>query len=299
MELKNRLGYACINLSLKEIKTNRSCTLKTFRNRGLDYISELTLQNIKDLEKIIDWNIKNKIHFFRISSDLIPWCSEIDISKLKHYKIICQILERIGNTAKKHNLRLEFHPSHFCSLSSMNEKTIQTTIRDLENQSLIFDLMGYSPNPDTNLNIHIGTSKPDKITALNRWIENWKKLSQNTRKRIVVENDDKINMFSVKDLYYVYEKTGVPITFDTFHHNFCTGGIEHKEAQILAASTWGEYRPVMHYSSSKKIYEDPLSRETAHADWIYEKIEDWGTNSWVMCESKMKDLSILKYIKEY
>ena len=51
------LGYACINLTLgKNITTNRTMIKKTFTQKGLDYVSDLVLQNVADLEKIIDWN---------------------------------------------------------------------------------------------------------------------------------------------------------------------------------------------------------------------------------------------------
>ena len=50
------LGYACINMTLQEtggITTNRGMRQKTFNEKGLDYVSELALQNVKDLEKIL------------------------------------------------------------------------------------------------------------------------------------------------------------------------------------------------------------------------------------------------------
>ena len=41
------LGYACINTALKAngIFTNRTMRRKTFDTKGLDYVSELSLQN--------------------------------------------------------------------------------------------------------------------------------------------------------------------------------------------------------------------------------------------------------------
>ena len=47
-----KLGYACINMTLQAaggITTNRSMRQKTFNERGLDYVSELALQNVRDL----------------------------------------------------------------------------------------------------------------------------------------------------------------------------------------------------------------------------------------------------------
>ena len=58
------IGYACINLSLgKKVSTNRTMIKKTFLSNGLDYVSDLILQNVSDLEKIIDWNEQNGVKF--------------------------------------------------------------------------------------------------------------------------------------------------------------------------------------------------------------------------------------------
>ena len=50
------LGYACINtaLSANKIMTNRTMRRKTFDARGIDYVSELSLANVKDLKTIED-----------------------------------------------------------------------------------------------------------------------------------------------------------------------------------------------------------------------------------------------------
>ena len=66
----NKIGYACISMQLsypqkfggKErgvlpITTNRSMIKRTFLEKGVDYASELILNNVKDLNSIISWNI--------------------------------------------------------------------------------------------------------------------------------------------------------------------------------------------------------------------------------------------------
>ena len=51
-------------------------------------------------------------------------------------------------------------------------------------------------------------------------------------------------------------------------------------------------------SSSKKI-EDDTKLKTAHADFIYEKIETFGLEFDTEIEAKSKDLSVIKYYNEY
>ncbi len=78
----NRMGYACINMQLSSQKpriyTGRSMIKRTFQSKGINYASQLGLDNCKDLYKILEWNHENGFNFFRITSNLFPWCSEYD-----------------------------------------------------------------------------------------------------------------------------------------------------------------------------------------------------------------------------
>jgi UV DNA damage endonuclease len=57
------LGYACINetLKLQKITTNRGLKKATLNSKGLSYASQLALQNVLDLEKVMQWNVINNI----------------------------------------------------------------------------------------------------------------------------------------------------------------------------------------------------------------------------------------------
>jgi UV DNA damage endonuclease len=58
-----KLGYACINNTLQTtggITTNRGMRQKTFNEKGLSYVSELALQNCRDLVTIVKWNEEMK-----------------------------------------------------------------------------------------------------------------------------------------------------------------------------------------------------------------------------------------------
>jgi UV DNA damage endonuclease len=50
------IGYACINMTLgsqkPKITTNRGMIRKTFDAKGLSYVSELVLQNVRDLIQV-------------------------------------------------------------------------------------------------------------------------------------------------------------------------------------------------------------------------------------------------------
>ena len=71
------LGYACINMGFSNrpkkdrITTNRTMMKRTFHEKGIEYASELALQNVRDLHTILEWNLENNIYFYRLSSDII------------------------------------------------------------------------------------------------------------------------------------------------------------------------------------------------------------------------------------
>ena len=288
------LGYACINMSMgKKVTTNRAMVKRTFQTKGLDYVSELALLNAKDIIKILEWNRMNGINFFRLSSSIVPWGDHLDLTQLKDYKEIKSELKKAGDFAKFWNMRLTSHPGPFVVLTSPNEQVVLNAIADLELHGKIFDMMGLSKTPYNKINIHCNGVYGDKKSAMDRFCNNFKRLSPSIRKRLTVENDDKATMYSVLDLMYIHEKIGIPIVFDYHHHKFCTGGLTEEDAMKLAASTWPEgITPVVHYSEPKEG-----SKPQAHADYIKEIPQTYGIDVDIMVEAKAKELSILPFIK--
>lgn len=293
------LGYACINMSMgKKVTTNRSMVKRTFEAKGVDYVSELTLLNSRDIIKILEWNRLNGIKLFRLSSELIPWGDGLDLTQLKDYKEIKFELKRAGDFAKFWGMRINSHPGPFNVLPSPNESVIQKTVADLELHGKIFDMMGLSKTPYNNINIHCNGVYGDKKSAMDRFIQNFKKLSPSVRKRLTLENDDKASMYSVKDLMYIHERTGIPIVFDYHHHQFCTGGLTEEEALKLAATTWPEgITPEVHYSESKALHENnPKEKPQAHSTYINELPNTYGMDVDIMVEAKGKELAILPFL---
>jgi UV DNA damage endonuclease len=287
------LGYACINLSLgKKVTTNRTMIKRTFIDKGLDYVSDLVLQNVTDLEKIIDWNEQNNIKMYRMSSDMMPWATEYQFSELKDWNEITIILQRCGEKATKYGQRLSFHPGPFNVLVSPKEAVVQNTINDLEVHGRLMDALGLSKTPYNKINIHCNGVYGDKQSAMNRFIDNFKLLSDSVKSRLTIENDDKASMYSVKDLMYIHNAIKIPIVFDYHHHTFNTGDLSEQEALELAMSTWPEgITPAVHYSESKEG-----SKPQAHSDYIKRIPETYGNVVDIMVEAKQKDLSILKFI---
>ena len=301
---KQNLGYACINETLgaqkPRITTNRSMIKKTFKERGINYASELGLQNCRDLIEVIKWNHKNGINFFRVSSNLFPWSSEYQLSDMPHYNRISHLLAGAGNLARKYNQRITSHPGPFNVLVSPTERVVENTITDLSIHGEVFDLMGLSRTPYNKLNIHCNGVYGDKQSAMDRFCKNFERLPESVQTRLTVENDDKASMYSVKDLMYIHERIGIPIVFDYHHHKFNTGGLTEEEALKLAASTWGNIKPVVHYSESKSLHEEnDKIKPQAHSDYISDYINTYEVDVDIMVEAKKKELTLFRYKSVY
>jgi UV DNA damage endonuclease len=140
----------------------------------------------------------------------------------------------------------------------------------------------------------------DKASAMDRFIKNFKRLSPSVSKRLTVENDDKASMYSVKDLIYIHQNTGIPIVFDYHHHQFCTGDLSEEQALKLAATTWPEgIKQEVHYSESKALHENnPKEKPQAHSIYINSLPNTYGLDLDVMVEAKGKELAILPFINK-
>jgi len=300
--MNKNYGYACINETLKKegVTTNRSLKKATLDKKGLDYCSELAVQNIRDLEKYLHWNLENDILVFRMSSNMIPWGNKVDWFSFKDFSEIKDVLARCGEFAAKHGMRLTMHPGQYCILTSPHQHVIDNSVSDLQMHSDIMDLMGLSRTHYNKINIHMGATYGDKESAIKTFLKNFNKLPDAIKSRLTIENDDKGNMYSTKELFEgIHKNANIPIVFDYHHHKFCTGGQSEEEALRLAVSTWGNIKPIVHYSESKALNESLKVKLQAHSDYYLNKVETYGLDLDIMMECKAKELAVMKYKKDF
>jgi UV DNA damage endonuclease len=292
-----KIGYCCINLTLgKSVTTNRGMTLKTFKAKGLNYVSELALKNSQDIIKILEWNEKRSIKLFRLSSCVIPWGNIIDIDTLPDIKQISSALKQAGDYAKSHGHRITTHPGPFTVIASTNPVVVASSFKDLEMHAKVFDLMGLSRSPYNKINIHVNTTAEGKQAAMDRFCAAFLKLSESVRSRLVIENDDKLKQFTVEDLMYIHKKIGIPVTFDYFHHSLNPGNLDEESALKLAATTWpAGINQAVHYSESKRLHESSNAINTrAHSDYVNQLPNTYGLDIDIVLEAKCKELALLK-----
>lgn len=222
--MENKIGYCCICLGINEgrakkdlISVNRGMVKKTFDAKGLSYVSELVILNLQDTLKILDYNIKNNILVYRMSSEMFPWFTHYSFSDLPKFDTIKVLLQKIGKVVKENELRVGFHAPPFCVLGSENQSVVIKTIDELNKHAQLMDFMDLEQSTYYPINIHVNTTQPTREEAAKRFCEGFQLLSDSCKRRLTVENDDKLSQYSVKLLYdLVHTQIGIPIVFDTF-----------------------------------------------------------------------------------
>ncbi len=302
MPVRN-LGYACQNMTLCDVKpvAKRVFTDRTLRMDGfsLRRVNELALANVRDLLKVMWWNVENDIRFFRIGSGMFPFMDHPElnykIDDLQSAHTIRGVLAGVGNVARDNNIRLSMHPGPYTCLASPIESVVEKSVMCVEMHSAIGDALGMGN--DFPINIHVGGVYEDKGETAKRFIANFSRLSETARARLTLENDDKASMWTIKDLVPISEATGVPLVIDVHHHSLNHGDMDVLEAAQVAFQTWAKDRvPKIHYSEPRDN-----KNPQAHADYIENRIPELcAVREYdVMIEAKMKEKALLRYRNAY
>jgi UV DNA damage endonuclease len=288
-----KIGYACINtqLSDKGITTNRGCKKQTFLDKGIPYVSKLALQNAKDLIDILYWNELLGIKQFRISSDMFPWMSEYELTHLPDYSEIRSYLNNCGDKIKEWGHSIEMHPGPYTIIASENSSVVEKGLKELEQHAQIMDLLKLPNSHEATINIHMGTScNGNKTKALSNFKTNFSYLSDSVKFRLALENDDKKALYTIEDLGDLCKSLNIALTLDTLHH-FCHNSQSIEKSFEISKDCWNCI-PLLHHSSSKKIWEDSDALLNAHAFKIWNPIPEFDTPIRIMFESKGKEISI-------
>jgi UV DNA damage endonuclease len=240
-----KLGYPCINRSI-------GCTANhTFRlaSYSREKLIETVEKNLDCLEKILRWNVANGFFFFRISSDIVPFASH-PVCRFKWEKHFAKRFTSIGRLIKKSNMRISMHPDQFVLINSPDKNIVKRSFAELQYQAKVLDAMKLDQS--AKIQIHVGGVYGEKERAIQRFVSNYKKLPLAIRRRLVVENDERL--FSLKNCLSISSQTRIPVLFDSFHHEANNNGESIREAAMLASKTWKKKDGVLmiDYSSQAK-----------------------------------------------
>ncbi|MFB5600925.1 MAG: UV DNA damage repair endonuclease UvsE [Nitrososphaeraceae archaeon] len=225
-----KIGYPCINHSIGKK------TVSTFRLSS--YTEERLIKciryNLDTLHSILKYNVDHGLMFFRISSDLVPFASHpICTFNWKEY-FKCEFND-IGKFIMNNNMRISMHPDQFVLINARNTNIIQNSIKELEYHAEILNLMNLDSS--AKIQIHVGGIYGEKQISKKRFILNYNNLlSDNVKKRLVIENDD--HLYNVKDCLEIHGDIQIPIILDTFHHECYADGINLIDAFKKVEHTW-------------------------------------------------------------
>ncbi|WP_085829109.1 UV DNA damage repair endonuclease UvsE [Clostridium massiliodielmoense] len=287
-----KIGYACIPIILS-YKTNRSFMLKNFNyERFYNCVNE----NLHDLYKILEQNIKNNIYFFRISSDIIPFASH-KINDIKWWEIFEDELCYIGKFIKENDIRVSMHPGQYTVLNSPSQEVVDKSIKDIEYHAKFLESLDLDYTH--KIVLHVGGVYSEKDNAICRFKNNFEKLSVTAKKRLIIENDEK--MYNIEEVLSLCKELNIPAVFDNLHHKFNLS-LDNNLDEIFknVISTWKieDGKPKIHYSD-----EDFAKKRGAHSNFVdiknflsyYDKIKKYDVD--IMLEVKDKDISAIKCIK--
>ena len=291
-----KIGYPCINRGI-------GCTANsTFRLAS--YSEERLIQKVENnldcLFQILQYNVQNGFYFFRISSDLVPFASHpvCTFDWASHFR---GQFRKVGEFIRKHDIRISMHPDQFVVINSLKDDVVERSVWELEYHCAVLDEMALDST--AKIQIHVGGVYGDKRSATNRFIERYRSLSKSLRNRLVIENDDR--SYRLEDCLSVHEKIGIPILFDTFHHQCLNNGETLRQGLQLSASTWKETDgiPMVDYSSQQRGQRPGSHAKTLNiAIFIKFLHETKGLDFDLMLEIKDKETSAfkaLKILKEY
>jgi len=286
-----KIGYPCINLSLN-CRSSRTFRLKNYSEEKL---KDTINNNLDCLRAILEFNYENKILFFRITSDLIPFASHpiMSLDWQNHFKTQ---FKKIGDYIKEKSIRISMHPGQYTVLNSKNENVVKNSIKELQYHVDVLKLLGLHAN--AKVITHIGGVYGDKKNSLKRFVFNYGKLNDNIKKHYVIENDDK--NYNLKDCLQINESIDIPVILDSYHH-FCYNSGESIEYAIENCfTTWNEKDglPIIHYSSEHLVKGKCKHADDININHFKDFIKRTNKHNFdVMLEIKNKEKSALVAIK--
>ena len=218
--MKIRLGYVAIAKKLgKKITSSSTVTFTNYNKistseKKLEKLKAVSASNLKNLGKILNYNIENNIHFYRITSALIPLVTHPEVGYWGHREFLKKDFEYIGKLINESNMRVDTHPDEFNVINSINPKVVENTKINLLRQAQWFEDFKYDLG---KMVIHIGGATNGKESGIERFITNFKTFPEEVTSKIIIENDDKT--YTAKETLFLCNELKRPMVLDIHHHN--------------------------------------------------------------------------------
>ena len=330
-----RIGFACKFMHsdqtlkkklLEEIERPllSRCTTVAWLNRQTKEDAEqrlwdLMVHNIKAFENLVEYvgGLSDELHMVRLGSDVLPVYTEPTWSyfwKKPDVRAYCEKhFAKVGELARKLDVRLSMHPGQFTVLASDNPNIVNRSIEEFEYHVDVARWMGYGRQyQDFKINVHIaGRKGPAGI------LDAYPRLSPEARNTITIENDEM--SWCIEASLELRDK--LALVLDIHHHWVKTGEyIQPTDDRYLRiVDSWRGVRPVIHYSVSREdllvghdvntlpnmdeLLEQGFKKAKlrAHSDYMWnDAFNDWALSfrdsADIMVESKAKNLASIKLL---
>lgn len=286
-----KVGYPCVNRGIG-CSSSRTFRLVNYSDENL--IRTLN-DNLACLRRILRYNARKGLRFFRVSSDLVPFASH-PVCTFDWASHFAGELRGIGDYIKKNGLRISMHPDQFVLINSNRPDVVERSVAELDYHCRVLDAMELDTS--AKVQIHVGGVYGDRDAAIRRFVSNFRRLPARIRRRLAIENDDR--SYSLGDCISIHRRVRIPVIFDVFHHEILSSGEPVREAIALAAGTWrrGDEPIMVDYSSQARG-----RRRGSHAERLspvrfrrfLKEVE--GMDFDLMLEIKDKERSALRALK--
>ena len=328
--MTKRIGFACkwidhaeqvngIDAKDDAKKYNTGSTTVTWLNRQSKDVAEqklwdLMVGNIESTRLLVErvGQLDKNLRMVRLSSDMLPVYTQSNWSHFWRRNDVRDYCDRnllaVGDSARRNNVRLSFHPGQFTVLASVNPGIVDRSIDEFEYHADLARWMGFGKTfQDLKINVHIsGKEGPDGIRRA------YARLSPEARNCITIENEE--NAWGLNDCLTISDI--VPIVLD-IHHNWIREGeyVTPLDSRVnRVVDSWRGLRPTLHYSLSREDYlvghnidvmpdhstllelGHKKQKLRAHSDFYWNKpVNEWALSFLdrfdIMCESKGKNLA--------
>jgi UV DNA damage endonuclease len=224
-----KIGYPCINQTVG-CKGDGTFRLKSYSEERLIATVE---SNLGCLLKMLQFNVKRDILFFRVTSDLVPFASH-PICEFRWQDHFRRRLTILGDFIRKQDIRISMHPGQFVVINSVDAQVFERSVKELEYHIQVLDSLRLRAS--AKVQIHIGGVYGDKGRSMRRFLSRYQQLDEAIRRRLVIENDDRV--YNLRDCLQINAESGIPVLFDVFHHSLNNSGETVKETFELFTPTW-------------------------------------------------------------
>jgi hypothetical protein len=297
----------------------RSTTMRWLREHPLeaeqrqwDIMNHNATAAVKMIERVA--TLPPERRMVRLGSEMLQGYTEASWIDWWQDRAIQDHLEKIfapiGETARRLDVRLSFHPGQFCVLASANDGIVERSIAEFEYHADMARWMGYGASWHDHgfkINVHLSGKG-----GAEKFLRTLQKLSPEARNLITIENDEITN--GLDTTLAVGEH--VALVLDIHHHWVHTGEyIDPQDDRVRRViDSWRGVRPAMHYSVSREdVLVDHCTRTRpdlesllaqglkkqkirAHSDFMWNSaVNDWALTFSpdfdIQCEAKGKNLA--------